>query len=252
MTQWFEDDAFWSDYQTFIFRGGQLSDPVRDVDRSLRLAAPLPASAAVLDLCCGPGRHTLELARRGFRVTGVDRTAAYLAEAEHGAAAAGLAVELVREDMRTFRRPGAFDAAFNLYTSFGYFPDPADDRRVAENLFASLRFGGVLVMELMSREVLASGFRPRDWSRMAGPDSPIVLEERRLSQDWAWIESDWTLLFPDGRTQTRTVGHRLYSGTELAALLRGVGFAPVTLHGGLDGRPYDHTAWRLVVVARKG
>ena len=49
MTQWFEDDAFWSDYQTFIFRGGQLSDPVRDVDRSLRLAAPLPAGAAVLD-----------------------------------------------------------------------------------------------------------------------------------------------------------------------------------------------------------
>jgi len=252
VTQWFEDDAFWSDYQTFIFQGGQLSDPMRDVDRSLRLAAPLPAGAAVLDLCCGPGRHTVELARRGYRVTGVDRTAAYLAEAEQATADAGLAVELVQEDMRTFCRPGAFDAAFNLYTSFGYFPDPADDRRVAENLHASLRAGGVLVMELISREVLASGFRARDWSRLAGPGSPIVLEERRLSQDWAWIESDWTLLFPDGRTQTRTVGHRLYSGTELAALLRGAGFEPVTLHGGLDGRPYDHTAWRLVAVARKG
>ena len=100
----------------------------------------------MLDLCCGVGRHSLELVRRGFRVTGVDRTQAYLDLVAAAAKREALDLELVRQDMREFHRDESYDGVINLFTSFGYFEDPRDDQRVVDNVYASLRSGGVLVM----------------------------------------------------------------------------------------------------------
>ena len=81
------------------------------------------ADGSMLDFIETHRDAALELARRGFRVTGVDRTRLYLERAARRAREEGLEVELVREDMRRFRRPEAFAAAVNLFTSFGYFDD---------------------------------------------------------------------------------------------------------------------------------
>src|SRR3989475_11807180 len=89
-----------------------------------------PPGATVLDLCCGPGRHALEFARRGFQVTGVDRTARYLETARTAARGAGLTIELVQEDMRSFHRPATLALALNLFSSFGYFAAASEDLTV--------------------------------------------------------------------------------------------------------------------------
>ena len=201
----------------------------------------------MLDLCCGIGRHSLELARRGFRVTGVDRTKAYLDLAAAAAEREALSLELVREDMREFRRDGSYDVVINLFTSFGYFKDPRDDQRAVDNVYASLRPGGVLVMQLMSKEVLARIFRPRDWYEQ---DGLLVLEERKVRQNWSWIESRW-ILISGGRRIDLDFSHRLYAASELSLLLRDRGFGEVAVYGDFDGSPYDEKANRLVVVARK-
>jgi len=214
----------------------------------LRLAGAR-AGAAALDLCCGPGRHALELARRGLAVTGVDRTARYLEEARRRAAAEGLSLELVRADMRSFVRPAAFDLAVSLFTSFSYFEDPAEDLQVARNLRESLRPGGALVMELMGKEVLARIFAPRDWHAL--PGGGFLLEERRLSRGWSWMQARW-ILIEGGEVHEREVTHRLYAASELATLLHEAGFAGVELFGDLEGAPYDQDAKRLVAVARRG
>ena len=73
------------------------------------------------------GRHLLELRRRGYRATGVDRTTAYLAAAHAQAETEGLHIDLVREDVRELNFPPVFDGALNMYTSFGYFDDYNDD-----------------------------------------------------------------------------------------------------------------------------
>jgi 2-polyprenyl-3-methyl-5-hydroxy-6-metoxy-1,4-benzoquinol methylase len=78
----------------------------------------------------------------GFSVTGVDRTAFLLDEARRHALTEGVEVEWVQEDMRSFARPNAYDLAVSVYTSFGYFDDPADNRLVLRNLFTSLKSGG--------------------------------------------------------------------------------------------------------------
>jgi SAM-dependent methyltransferase len=249
MTTWYDRDDFWETFRPSLFGERRWEMAPAEVDSLLELT-DLEPGAHVLDLCCGPGRHALELARRGFWVTGVDRTAAYLDAARQKAADEGLKIEFVQEDMRRFVRPGAFDMAINLFTSFGYFKDPADDLQVAKNLQTSLKPGGKLVMEMMGREVLARIFRPRDWVWLDEEEGVIMLEERKLSQSWGWMENTWILLRGSER-KSYTLSHRLYAGTELASLLQQAGFTSVALFGGLEGIPYNQSARRLVAVAEQ-
>jgi SAM-dependent methyltransferase len=246
MMTWHEQDEFWETVPMFT---EQLLDVAPEQVEAVLVLAGVEPGAMILDLPCGVGRHSLELARRGFRVTGVDRTAAYLQIARDRAAAAGLDLELIQADMREFVRPEAFDAALNLFTSFGYFDNPAEDRRVAENLCRSLKPGGVLVMEMMGKEVLARIFAPRDWQEL--PDGSFYLQERQVARDWTWMENRWILVRPDGRRYEYAVSHRIYDGAGLRALLLDVGFAEIALYGDLAGEPYDTKAKRLVAVAHK-
>lgn len=248
-TGWFERDDLWKVLYPVLFGQERWERAPEAITLLLALAA-FPPGGRVLDLCCGPGRHSLELARRGFRVTGVDRTAGYIEEGLSRAEAEGLEVEFVLDDMRHFRRPAAFDAAINLFTSFGYFDDLEEDLLVLENVHASLTPGGVLVMDLVGREIVARGFRERDWSWIDESRGSRLLEERKLIEDWGRIENTWTILDSAGE-QVIHFSHRLYSGTQLSALLRRAGFEGVTLFGSLAGRPYDQNAQRLVAVARR-
>jgi SAM-dependent methyltransferase len=193
---------------------------------------------------CGFGRHSVELARRGFAVTGIDLHEPYLAEAR----AAAPDVEWVRADMREFRRPQAYDAVLNLYTSFGYFEDPGDDRRVARNALESLRPEGAFVIDTMSKEVLAAKYQERVWHDL--DDGSRLLTRQTIEDGWRAVRNEWTLYRGDERRDTY-FWNRLYAGTELETLLRDAGFPDVRLHGWFDGRPYGPGAPRLVAVARR-
>ncbi len=247
MAAWFENDEFWHTFAPTMFRQKQLDAAVEEIDCVLALA-PIQPGAAVLDICCGPGRHSLELARRGYRVTGVDRTREFLDTARDRAQQGGLNVELLECDAREFSRPDTFDLAINLYTSFGYFADQDHDRRMAQNILEALKPGGRLIMEMMGKEVLARIFTLRNWEEI---DDVILLQERTLSDAWRWIDNRWILLRGQERHEFR-FGHRLYSADELCSLLAEVGFAATTAYGSLAGAPYDQEAKRMIVVARKG
>jgi SAM-dependent methyltransferase len=241
---WHEDESFWLRASPVMFNAKRLAETPSEVDRVLSLAKP-PAGASVLDLPCGPGRHSLELARRGFRVTGVDRTLSYLDRARELARASGLELELVQDDMRRFAREGAFDLVLNLFGSFGFFEDPGDDRAVLENAHRTLRPGGSLVLEFRGKESLALGFREREWFEQ---DGVILMEERRVLDGWSRIDARWILVDAEGRAEFR-LSIALYSAQEIAALLRSCGFSEVRTFGDLSGSPYDHKAQRLVVLA---
>jgi SAM-dependent methyltransferase len=242
---WHEDDAFWRTFAPWMFHEERWEKTPEQVDKVLELIG-LEPPAAVLDLCCGPGRHSLELARRGFRVTGVDRTVEYLEEARRRAGEEDLDIEFVQQDMRRFVRPGAFDVALNLFTSFGYFRDPEDDRTVLRHVHESLKPGGRLLMDLMGREVLARIFTPRQWEER---DGLLLLQETNITDDWSWVESRWITIAATERHEFN-LSHRLYAGTELRDALLDCGFGEVSLYGGLDGSPYGPEAKRLVASAR--
>jgi len=245
-TPWFEDDAFWAAFRPSMFDEQRWQMAARDAEPLSELLQLKP-DARVLDLCCGPGRFSIELARRGFRVTGVDRTVMYLDEARKRARQQHLDVGFVREDMRRFVRARAFDACINMYTSLGYFEDPADDLKVCQNVYRSLRPGGRFLIQVGGKEWLAREFRPRDWREEAGA---FILEERKVVPGWTGLENRWVLI-QKGNVREFRFYLRVYSAGELRELLRRAGFARVDIYGGLDGSPYDNTSRWLVAVGTK-
>jgi SAM-dependent methyltransferase len=243
---WHEDDTFWETFSTEMFTPKRWETVPVEIDQIIALSG-FQAGAKILDLCCGPGRHSLELARRGFYVTGVDRTPAYLNEANHRAQAEGLAVEFVRQDMRQYCQYDRFDGVINMFTAFGYFEDQEDDRKVLANVFCSLKSGGVLILDVMGKEILARVFCERNWEEH---DGVFFLQERKVTQEWSWMENRW-ILFKDQHRYEYKIGQRLYSAAELSELLTECGFNDVKIYGDLASSPYDHQAKRLVAVARK-
>ena len=243
---WYERDDFWKLLAPALFTSERMLSAKEEVEHLLSLLA-LQAGAGICDLCCGVGRHSLELAQRGFSVTGVDRTELYLQEARKKAEAKGLQIRFVQEDMRKFCEANAFDAVINVFTSFGYFEEAADDKRVLENVYTSLKDGGKLLIDIMGKEVLARIFQEKRWVE---EDGVIVLEEAKLSEDWSSLESRW-IIIRDGRQDEYRIRLRLYSASELSELLKGCGFGQVNVYGDLSGLPYDLAAKRLVLVAHK-
>lgn len=257
--EWFEDERFWDDYASIMFdedRWAEVGAVAEDIER---LASP-PPGGAVLDACCGPGRHSLELARRGYRVTGIDITESYLEAARESAEAWDIAdrqkgddapgsmggrARFVRADVRGYRGRGAFDLALNLYTSFGYFADPRDDLRALKALRSSLRPGGSLILEMNGKETAARDFVESEEFERGGWH---VRTEYAVVGAWEGLRNRW-ILSRDKERVDRSFTLRLYSGVELAGALAAAGFSGIRIYGGLGGSPYDHAAASLVALA---
>ncbi|MCP4605336.1 MAG: class I SAM-dependent methyltransferase [Proteobacteria bacterium] len=247
MNDWFEKEEFWSDFGPVMFNQARLEATAVEVEQIIALA-DLQTGAHLLDLPCGIGRCTLELARRGMEVTAVDLTESYLNEGKERARIEELGIEFLRADMRDFRRESTFDAAMNLFTSFGYFEDRADDQRVLDNFHHSLRPGGVLVMEMFGKEIAARAFAERVW--FEEPDGTILLEERKLKDGWSRIENRW-ILVKNGVQKEHRFELRIYGAAELGMMLEQAGFSKVEFFGTLEGKPYNQQAERLVALAHK-
>ncbi|MBI5211260.1 MAG: class I SAM-dependent methyltransferase [Elusimicrobia bacterium] len=209
----------------------------------------LKRGAAVLDLCCGPGRHSLPLARKGLLVTGLDYSRAYLGEARAKARRARVDARFVRGDMRKLRFAAEFDAAVNLFTSFGYFDKWRDNAAVLAGLARALKPGGLLLMEMMNADWLKGHFRSRSWQRQ---DRGVYqLEENELARGGRQVRSRWIRIFPDGRVEERGLALWLFDRRSLSALLRAAGFVPLKFWGSMAGDRLSKETNRLIVLARK-
>lgn len=243
---WHEDDDFWETFRDYLFPPEKIDAASDEVDHLLELI-PIESGAPILDIPCGVGRHAVELAARGYRVTGVDATQAYLTEARDRARNTDGQVDFLRRDMREFRQDETFDVILNLYTSFGYFAERTEDTLALQNFYRSLKQGGTLVMSLTSKEILAGEFQARTWTEM---DDVYILEEHEITDNWNWIENRWIICRDDGLREF-DVSHRLYSAHELVEMVAAAGFSDATVYGDLEGSEYDQDAERLLVVAQK-
>ena len=191
----------------------------------------------VLDLGCGVG-HSSELLGERESV-GVDTDAEALA---------GQPRETQVADMRELPfADESFDAAVNLFTSLGYLGDDEDTRVLAE-IGRTLRAGGRLVVEIGPRARLVSEFREQDW-RLLG-EGRLLLEQRTFDVGSGVAQTTQTLIDGAGARESRSFSVRVYTATELVAMLERAGFAEIKCYGDLEGGPLT-TRSRLVLVARR-
>jgi SAM-dependent methyltransferase len=210
----------------------------------------LEAGARVLDLCCGPGRHSVLLAKRGYKVTGLDLSQQYLDLAQRAATDSEVAFDTVSADMREIPFNDYFDAAINMYSSFGYLESETEDLRVLESISRSLKPRGRLLLDMLNREWAVTNYIQNDWH--AGDDGTLYVEHRALDLASSRMRVRFVIVGPNGERHD-SIGHdiRLYTLTEMTRLLARVGLGGVEACGGFEDEPYGIESRRMVLCARK-
>lgn len=239
------DELFDESYRLFYATAFTEERTRFEAEAAAGLAAVEPG-AEILDCPCGFARHSIVLAEAGYRVTGVDRSQAQLAEAQRRCGAAEWP-RLVRGDYRRLPFADAsFDAVLCLFTSLGYLDRDGDVAVLAE-FRRVLRRGGALVVETMHRDRLARIFAPRDWE--SHPDGGLILRERHFDALEGTVSNQQLYVPEEGERVARRFVVHVYTVTEWVAMAREAGFENVECFGGWQGAPTSPEA-RLVLRAR--
>ena len=220
-----------------------------EVDLLIR-SVGLERNDRILDLCCGQGRHSLELARRGFpHVTGLDRSRYLIRLARKRAKQRVLQVSFHEGDARRFRLgDGEFHCVCILGNSFGYFERPEDDLAVLEAVKRALGSGGSLVMDLMDGDWMRHHFEARSWEWV--DQNHFVCRERDLAGDGDRLISREVVVHAErGVIADQFYAERLYSKERLETLLKSAGFTNVRFHSLLA--PDSHRNQDLGMVAHR-
>lgn len=205
----------------------------REVDMYISLLGMEPSSR-VLDLCCGQGRHSLELARRGFaNVTGIDRSAYLVRRGRATARKEGLTVKFREGDARKLPfQDDYFDYVIIPGNSFGYFENMDDDRKVLREVMRILKPWGKVLLDVADGDYMKNNYQSRSWEWI--DKKMFVCRERTLSADGQRLISREVITRVDkGVVQDQFYAERLYDNDSIKALVSSVGFVGADVNGGV-------------------
>jgi cyclopropane fatty-acyl-phospholipid synthase-like methyltransferase len=213
------------------------------IQKQLRLSPP----AALLDVPCGLGRLALELAGRGFTMSGVDISTDSLKEARKGAAERHIDVTLRQSDMRDLPGEMIVDGAFCFGNSFGYLDDDGNSTFLSA-VHRVLRPGGRFILDASS---VAENVLPqiKKHTEMQIGDIRFI-EDNLYDHALSRLETDYTFVRGD-RVEKKFGSHRIYTYREFANLLTAAGFVDVESFGSVGGEPFAFGSQGLFFVARK-
>ncbi len=220
-----------------------------EVDGVLRLLS-LEKGAKILDCPCGYGRHSIELARRGFTVIGSDINSIHLQKAIDKAKESSVDVTFTKESMLDIEYTSQFDAAINMFYSFGFFETDDENEKVLKNFFDSLKPGGRFLMHTdVNIPRILSGTYKEDEERMLVTGKTLRVidsydpETKRIHGAW---------IIKNGGTEDRKeYSVRVYTKEEFEGLCKKVGFSAVITYSNWEGAAYSKEAEDMIVVATK-
>lgn len=224
--------------------------PHAQIDGIERILA-LETRSRVLDLACGAGRRTLELARRGHRVLGVEADENALVRARSAAKSEKLNAHFLKADMRAVSYRAEFDAVLCLDGAFGELPADRDDLHALIAVRKSLKPGAKLLLDLLNREWLMRHFEPNSWERGDDAAGAVALDHISLDLERGRLENRRTIVAADGKRTPQFLSVRLYALTELIAQIEKAGLKYLRCWGGFDGSAYGMDSPRLIVLAER-
>jgi len=205
----------------------------------------LEPGAAVLDLCCGNGRHLVYLVERAGRAVGLDYSSHMLEQAR---VLVGKRALLVRADMRAMPFEGVFDAVTSFFTSFGYFAVAAEILEVARGIARALKPSGTFFIDYFNRAYVEHDLVPHSVVHRQGYE---IRETRWIDQAAKRLNKTSEIWLDGRRLDTTTESVQLYSPEDFACLLAEAGLAVERFLGDYAGAPLDDSLPRMIAVGRK-
>jgi len=204
-------------------------------------------NAKILDLCCGLGRHSLRLAERGYKITGVDFSRKYLEIAKERAKKKNLNVDFIQGDMKAIKFRREFNAVINMFTSFGFFEKDEENLMVLKNVLNALKPGGKFLIDVINRDWIVRHYKERDWREIKGG---FFLENRKFDIARSINYAKWIVIRNGDRIE-KNISLRLYSFHELKSMLESVGLMVIDTYGGFKKEEFTFDSFHMIILSEK-
>lgn len=198
-------------------------------------------SGNLLDLCCGNGRVSIYMAKKGFKAIGIDISKVFIEDAKRKAEVhkvSGL-VTFLQGDVKNLKKvvrrvSQLFDVVVNVWTAIGY-SSPEDDLKMFKQARELSREGAVLfIAETLPSEYISVKFTPTSYMEVG---DIIVLENRTYDQTTSQLKTFWIFYRKRGEdlkfVDKVELTLHVYNVSELSALLRKAGWEPIAFYGSL-------------------
>ena len=215
----------------------------------IQRTVPTYSREKILDLACGAGRHSFELARRGFDVTGIDLSSFLIKEARkitRSAPEQGLKLNFEIKDMRSFDFHSKFDLIVNLFTSFGYFENDEENFSVIEHVWKSLKTSGYFVLDFLNPVYLTKNLVKRSINKY---ENMHITQSRKIEN--GFVEKK--IKITDGNETSEYFERlRLYNDKDLSQMFKRSGFKIIKRAGDYYGNKFsENSSNRLIYFVQK-
>lgn len=214
----------------------------------------------ILDLACGYGRHSIALAERGYKVTGVDYSSDFITQAKEEAKKRKLEIEFLQDDMRKITFNNRFDIVLSLFTSFGYFTKEEDHKMVLKNISQSLKRNGIFLLDLTNAPPLLNDAILNceekadsiyEFSRTAKLSNGLeVATQHRLdAKRMRWhMRRSWQ---ENSEKKSYNTSVRLFTLPDITSLMEENSLFIEQTWGDFNGAPYTMDSKRMIISAKK-
>ena len=242
---WWED--FFSGVALDLWRQAMTEEGTRAEADFIQKLLGFPPEAKVLDVPCGEGRLSRELASRGYQMTGTDIALPFLEEAKLKAGDRHLKIVWEHRDMRNLPWQEEFDGAFCFGGSFGYFDD-VGNANFLKSVARALKSGARFILDASRvAELILPKFREREWAKVG---DILFLEENRYDHIQGRMDTEYTFV-REGKVEKRFSSERVYTYREHCRLLEEAGFANCEGYASLHQDPFKLGSERLFLAATK-
>ncbi len=237
---WFADERYLALYH---HRNNEEASCALDL---IEKVTEIGKDSAILDLACGAGRHSINLAKRGYKnITAIDLSPTLILEAKKNAEAEGVKIHFKQQDMRLF--DGSFDLIMNLFTSFGYFEHDEENEGVILRVGRSLKSGGYFILDFFNAGMIRGGLSPHDEKVI--PSGERIEQFRKIINDR--IEKK-ILIHSEDVTSEFNESVRLFELQDFERMFENAGISIKQKFGNYFGKPFEAgSSPRLILVGKK-
>lgn len=215
----------------------------------LEKTIPLNFGDKILDCPCGHGRHSIELAKRGYKITGQDINATFLRKATKSARHLNLSVRWIKGDMREIRFEEKFDATICLFSSFGYLENDEEHQKTLKQIAKALKRGGRFVLDVINRDRFIITYQKHTCKQLA--DGSIIVIEHNFDHATGRNFEKRIRIWKNGKREEVSHFVRMFTLPELISMLKKVDLITRETYGDFNTSPITFQSKRYILVAEK-